>query len=185
MHLLCGLGNKGSEYTFTRHNIGYLVIDRFSERFNIPLKKKDSGCRIGLKNDLVLAKPDTYMNLSGSPVAKLVRKLSIETGSMIVIHDDLDMEFGKMRIRLGGRDGGHKGVRSVIESLGTQEFYRLKIGIGRNPAMPAEEYVLSRFEYERQRELAQVIDIACEALDVFVSEGGSKAMSIYNKRGPE
>jgi PTH1 family peptidyl-tRNA hydrolase len=95
------------------------------------------------------------------------------------------MGFGKMKIRLGGRDGGHKGVRSIIESLGTQDFYRLKIGIGRNPAMPAEEYVLSRFEYERQNELAEIIDIACEALDVVVREGGPKAMSIYNKRGPE
>lgn len=185
MHLLCGLGNKGSEYTFTRHNIGYLVIDRFSERFKIPLKKKDSGCRIGLKDDLILAKPDTFMNLSGGPVTKLVRKFSVMPGSIVIIHDDLDMEFGKMKIRLGGRDGGHKGVRSIIESLGTQDFYRLKIGIGRNPAMPAEEYVLSRFEYERQHELAEIVDVACEALDVFVREGGPKAMSIYNKRGPE
>jgi peptidyl-tRNA hydrolase, PTH1 family len=185
LHLLCGLGNKGSEYTFTRHNIGYLVVDRFSERFKIPLKKKDSGCRIGLKDDLILAKPDTFMNLSGSPVTKLVRKFSVPPDSIVVIHDDLDMEFGKMKIRLGGRDGGHKGVRSIIESLGTQDFYRLKIGIGRNPAVPAEEYVLSRFEYERQHELAEIIDVACEALDVLVCEGGPKAMSIYNKRGPE
>ena len=185
MHLLCGLGNKGSEYTFTRHNIGYLVIDRFAERFKIPLKKKDSGCRIGLKDDLILAKPDTYMNLSGNPVAKLVNKFFVPPFSIIVIHDDLDMDFGKMKIRLGGRDGGHKGVRSLIESLETQDFYRLKIGIGRNPAIPAEEYVLSRFEYEKQHELAEIIDVACEALSVFVSEGGPKAMSIYNKRGPE
>ncbi len=185
MHLLCGLGNKGSEYTFTRHNVGYLVIDRFSERFKIPLKKKDSGCRIGSKDDLILAKPDTYMNLSGSPVAKLARKFAVPPEAIIIVHDDLDMDFGRMKIRLGGRDGGHKGVRSIIESLQTQDFYRLKIGIGRNPAMPAEEYVLSRFEYERQKELAEIIDVACEALDVFVTEGGSKAMSIYNKRGPE
>lgn len=185
MHLLCGLGNKGSEYTFTRHNIGYLVLDRFSERFKIPLKKKDSGCRIGLKDDLILAKPDTYMNLSGGPLAKLVHKFFVPPVSIIVIHDDLDMDFGKMKIRLGGRDGGHKGVRSIIESLETQDFYRLKIGIGRNPAIPAEEYVLSRFEYEKQQELAEIIDVACEALSVFVNEGGAKAMSIYNKRGPE
>jgi peptidyl-tRNA hydrolase, PTH1 family len=183
--LLCGLGNKGSEYAFTRHNIGYLVVDRYSERFNLPIKKKDSGCRIGLKDDLILAKPDTYMNLSGSPVAKLVRKFHISPDSLIVIHDDLDMDFGKMRIRLGGRDGGHKGVRSIIESLGSSDFYRLKIGIGRNPAMPAEEYVLSRFEYDRQEELADIIAIACDALKVFIDDGASKAMSLYNKRGPE
>lgn len=185
MHLLCGLGNKGSEYSFTRHNVGYLVIDRFSERFRIPVRKKDSGCRIGLKDDLVLAKPDTYMNLSGGPIARLAGKLKVPPDRTIVIHDDMDMDFGRMRIRLGGRDGGHKGVRSVIESLGGREFWRLKIGIGRNPSMPAEEYVLSRFDGDEAGELAEIIDIACDALKVFVFEGGSKAMSLFNKRGPE
>lgn len=185
MHLLCGLGNKGSDYSFTRHNIGYLVIDRFSERFKIPVKKRDSGCRIGLKEDLVLAKPDTYMNLSGRPVAKLSEKFNVFPEDLIVIHDDLDMDFGRMRIRLGGRDGGHKGVRSVIEAMGTADFYRLKIGIGRNPAMPAEEYVLSRFFHEEAQELSDIIDTACDALKTFVYDGSSKAMSLFNRRGPE
>ncbi len=84
MHLLCGLGNKGSDYTFTRHNIGYLVIERFSERFKIPVTKKDSGCRIGLKEDLVLAKPDTYMNLSGGPLARLVGKFKVSPDHFII-----------------------------------------------------------------------------------------------------
>lgn len=185
MHLLCGLGNKGSDYSFTRHNIGYLVIERFSERFKIPVTKKDSGCRIGLKEDLILAKPDTYMNLSGGPVARLVGKFKVSPDHVIIVHDDLDMDFGKMRIRLGGRDGGHKGVRSVIENLGTADFYRLKIGIGRHPGIPAEEYVLSRFPREETEGLGEIIDVACDALKVFVFEGGSKAMSLFNRRGPE
>lgn len=185
MLLLCGLGNKGSGYTFTRHNIGYLVIDRFSERFKLPVTKKDSGCRIGMKEGLILAKPDTYMNLSGGPVAKLAGKFKISTDSIIVVHDDLDMDLGRMRIRLGGRDGGHKGVRSVIEAMGSGDFYRLKIGIGRNPAIPAEEYVLSRFGQEETGELADIIDTACEALKTFVDDGGAKAMSLFNRRPPE
>jgi len=183
--LLCGLGNKGSDYAFTRHNVGYLVIERFSERFKIPVTKRDSGCRIGLKDDLILAKPDTYMNLSGGPVSKLAGKFNVPPDHVVIIHDDLDMDFGRMRIRLGGRDGGHKGVRSVIENLGGADFYRLKIGIGRNPGVPAEEYVLSRFRNEEAKELADIIDIACDALKVFVFEGASKAMSLFNRRGPE
>ncbi len=185
MLLLCGLGNKGSGYAFTRHNIGYLVIDRFSERFKLPVTKKDSGCRIGMKEGLVLAKPDTYMNLSGGPIAKLAGKYNISPDRIVVVHDDLDMDLGRMRIRMGGRDGGHKGVRSVIEAMGGGDFYRLKIGIGRNPAIPAEEYVLSRFEQEETGELADIIDTACEALKVFVDDGGARAMSLFNRRPPE
>lgn len=185
MHLLCGLGNKGSGYAFTRHNAGYLVINRYSERFKVPFAGKDSGCRVGIKEGLLLAKPDTYMNLSGGPVAKIAGKYLVSPDQMIIVHDDLDMELGRMRIRLGGRDGGHRGVRSVIERLGTSEFYRLKIGIGRNPAVPAEEYVLSPFPREELEELADVIETACDALEVFVREGASKAMSLFNRRGPE
>lgn len=184
MLLLCGLGNKGSGYTFTRHNIGYLVVDRFSERYRLPVTKKDSGCRVGTKEGLILAKPDTYMNLSGGPIAKLAGKFNVSPDCMIVVHDDLDMDLGRMRIRLGGRDGGHKGVRSIIETMGTADFYRLKIGIGRNPVIPAEDYVLGRFTLEEAGELADIIDTACDALKTFVDDGGAKAMSLFNKRPP-
>ncbi|HVN97290.1 MAG TPA: aminoacyl-tRNA hydrolase [Syntrophorhabdaceae bacterium] len=185
MYLLCGLGNKGSEYVHTRHNIGYLVIDRFSERFNIPLNKKQSGCRIGLTQGLILAKPETYMNLSGEPLSKLIQKMNIDIADLVLIHDDLDMEFGKVRIRWNGRDGGHKGVRSVIERLGSAEFHRIKIGIGRNPAMAAEEYVLRRFEREELEALNEALDTAAEALNTFVRDGSARAMSIYNRKGQE
>jgi PTH1 family peptidyl-tRNA hydrolase len=185
LYLLCGLGNKGSEYAYTRHNIGYLVIDRFSERFHIPVNKKQSGCRIGVREDLILAKPDTYMNLSGESLSKLIKKMNIDIADLILIHDDLDMEFGKIRIRWNGRDGGHKGVRSVIERLGSDQFHRLKIGIGRNPAMAAEEYVLTRFERGELETLNETLDNAADALQIFIRDGSARAMSMFNKRGQE
>ena len=182
MYLFCGLGNKDFQYSMTRHNIGYLVIDRFSEQFKIPINKKQSGCRIGVREDLILAKPDTYMNLSGDPLSHLMKKRNLTASDLVVIHDDLDMEFGKVRIRFDGRDAGHKGVRSVIERLGTKEFHRLKIGVGRNPSMSSEEYVLRRFDKEDIPALSEAIDTAVEALDVFLREGAAKAMSLFNKR---
>ena len=185
MYLLCGLGNKDFQYSLTRHNMGYLVIDRFSERFNIPVNKKQSGCRIGVREDLILAKPDTYMNLSGDPLSQLIKKKNIALTDLIVIHDDLDMEFGKIRIRWNGRDGGHKGVRSIIERVGSSEFHRLKIGIGRNPSMASEEYVLTRFRKEELPALNEALDTAVDALDKFIHEGSAKAMSMFNKRGQE
>ncbi len=165
--------------------MGYLVIDRFSERHNIPINKKQSGCRIGLREDLILAKPDTYMNLSGDPVSKLIKKMNIDKANLVVIHDDLDMTFGKMRIRWGGRDGGHKGVRSIIERLGFDQFHRVKIGIGRNPSMAVEEFVLTRFQREELEPLNEYLNIAVDALDVFLKDGPSRAMSIFNKKGHE
>jgi PTH1 family peptidyl-tRNA hydrolase len=134
---------------------------------------------------LVLAKPDTYMNLSGEPLSRLIKKMNIDIADLVLIHDDLDMGFGKIRIRWNGRDGGHKGVRSVIECLGSDQFYRIKIGIGRNPAMTAEEYVLRRFEREEFEMLNETLDTATDALHTFVRDGSAKTMSIFNRRGQE
>ncbi|MCX8109802.1 MAG: aminoacyl-tRNA hydrolase [Syntrophorhabdaceae bacterium] len=182
MLLLCGLGNKGSRYIFTRHNIGYLAVDRFSQRYSIPLDKKICNCTIGVKEDLIIAKPDTYMNISGSPVLSLIKRFNIKTEELIVIHDDLDMEFGRIKIRWDGKDGGHRGVRSIIETIETKDFYRLKIGIGRDPLMDPVDYVLSNFRKDETEALYETLDMAAEALHTFVYEGKEKAMSIYNKR---
>jgi len=182
LFLLCGLGNKGSEYQYTRHNIGYLVIDRFSEKYSIPLKKKVCGCRIGMSENVLLAKPDTFMNISGNPVLSLFEKMGIKVENLIVIHDDLDMEFGRIRVRLNGGDGGHRGVRSVVEALQTKLFYRIKIGIGRSPVMEPEDYVLSSFKEEEREILVESLDRASEALHTFVFESKEKAMSMFNKK---
>ncbi|OQC47089.1 MAG: Peptidyl-tRNA hydrolase [Deltaproteobacteria bacterium ADurb.Bin026] len=181
MFLLCGLGNKGFEYSYTRHNIGYLVVDRYSERFKIPLTKNRCGCKTGINDNIVLAKPDTYMNLSGTPVSLLMRKMNISPDDFILIHDDLDMDFGRIKIKWNGGHGGHKGVSSVVDALQTNLFHRLKIGIGRSPFMTPEDYVLSRFQQDDAETLNESIDIAVEALHVFVYEGKAKAMSMYNR----
>jgi PTH1 family peptidyl-tRNA hydrolase len=178
---LCGLGNKGTEYAFTRHNVGHLVIDRFSERFHIPIQKRLCGCKVGETEQIVAAKPNTYMNLSGGPVASLVQRMSIPLEGLVVVHDDIDMDFGRIRIRWNGRDGGHKGVRSITDALHSPLYYRMKIGVGRDPAIPPEEYVLSRFNREEAEELADILDRAVDALHTFVYEGKEKAMSMYNR----
>jgi peptidyl-tRNA hydrolase, PTH1 family len=182
LFLLCGLGNKGSEYQYTRHNIGYLVIDRFSEKFRIPVKKKICGCRIGTHENVILAKPDTFMNISGSPVASLAGKMGIRPEDLILIHDDLDMDFGKIRIKQNGGDGGHRGVRSVADALQSRLFYRVKIGIGRNPFMEPEDYVLSGFKKEEREILIESLDRAADAIHTFIFESKEKAMSMYNKK---
>ncbi len=181
MVLLCGLGNKGSEYAHTRHNVGYLVIDRYSEKYKVSVNRKLCGCRVGTGEDVILAKPDTYMNLSGGPLGQLMKKTGVAREDLLLIQDDLDMEFGKLKIKWNGRDAGHKGVRSVIESLQSPLFYRMKIGIGRHPSMAPEDYVLSRFRHEELEGLADALDRAAEAAHTFIFEGREKAMSIYNK----
>jgi PTH1 family peptidyl-tRNA hydrolase len=129
----------------------------------------------------MVAKPNTYMNLSGGPVASLAQKMSVPLDGLVIIHDDIDMDFGRIRIRWNGRDGGHKGVRSVANALQSQLFYRMKIGVGRDPVIPPEEYVLSRFNREEAEELADILDRAVDALHTFVYEGKEKAMSMYNR----
>jgi len=181
LFILCGLGNKGSEYAFTRHNAGYLVVDRFSERFNIPIRKRLCSCKVGEAEQVIIAKPNTYMNLSGGPVASLVQRMSVPLEGLVIIHDDIDMDFGRIRIRLNGRDGGHKGVRSVANALQSTLFFRMKVGIGRNPVIPPEEYVLSRFTVDETEELADILDRAVDALHTFVYDGKEKAMSMYNR----
>ncbi|MBA4418851.1 MAG: aminoacyl-tRNA hydrolase [Syntrophus sp. (in: bacteria)] len=181
MFLLCGLGNKGSGYAHTRHNAGYLVIDRFSEKYRIPINKKMCGCRVGMSDEIILAKPDTFMNLSGRPVSSLMKKMGISAEDILLVHDDLDMEFGKIKIKWGGRDGGHKGVRSVADTLQSILFYRMKVGIGRDLSMASEDFVLSRFRGEDLEVLRDAMDRAVEAAHTFFFEGKEKAMSMYNK----
>ncbi len=181
MYLLCGLGNKGPEYAATRHNMGYLVIDRFAEVLHISLNKRIAGCRTGTGDDLVLAKPNTYMNLSGGPVAGLMGKLNLGPEHLVLVHDDLDMDFGRIKIKWNGKDGGHKGVRSVADALRSPLFLRVKVGIGKNAGIAAEDYVLSPFSRNEREALGEVLDRAVEVLHTLVKEGKDRAMSRYNR----
>jgi PTH1 family peptidyl-tRNA hydrolase len=179
--LVCGLGNKGAAYRNTRHNIGYLVVERFSEKADIPFARKVAGCFLGDGGGLLLAKADTFMNLSGTPLSGLMKKKNVAPENLLVVHDDLDMEFGRIKIRWDGGDGGHKGVRSIADNLQTPMFYRMKIGIGREPDIPADEYVLGRFQGDEARALGGVIDRAVDAIDLFRLEGAEKAMNLFNR----
>lgn len=184
-YLLVGLGNPGREYRNNRHNVGFMVLDAIAEKQGISLSRVQSKAIVGSGsvsgNRLVLAKPQTYMNLSGDSIAALVRFYKVPNEKMLVIHDDLDLPFGVIRLRPGGGPGGQKGVASAINRLGTQDFPRLRIGIGRPPGqMDPSVYVLRDFPSRDLETLRQVIDRAVEAALTFVCEGLDTAMNRFN-----
>ena len=188
MKLIVGLGNPGKAYAGNRHNVGFQCIDRLSAEHRIPVKER----RLRLKplkavfgrgevggTPVVLAKPRTFMNLSGRAVAQLVRRFGITPDDLIVIHDDMDLPLGKLRIRRGGSAGGHKGVASVIDSLGTEDFARVRIGIGR-PDGDEVSYVLGDFTAEEKEVVTQAVGQAAEAVRCILSDGIEAAMNRYN-----
>src|SRR5512134_1282482 len=179
--LLIGLGNPGREYRDSRHNFGFMLIDRLIVRLNARGMKVQSKAvvtsAIYEERKLILAKPQTYMNLSGQSAQGLLHfyKLSIE--NLIVAHDDLDLPFGTIRIRPTGGPGGQRGMASTIELLGTKDFPRLRLGIGRPPGrMDPKNYVLQDFSKEEQKLLSEILDRAADAALTFVTDGLNKAM---------
>lgn len=185
MYLIAGLGNPGKEYEFARHNIGFRVIDRLSKDSGISVSKGLCLAVIGQgqigKNKVVLAKPQTYMNLSGNSVLELVRWFKVDRDRIIVIHDDLDLDIGRLRIRAKGNSGGHKGIESIIASLGTGEFIRIRIGIGRESiGGDNSKYVLSNFAKEQQESVDNSVVLAAEAAAEVIENGPDTAMNKYN-----
>jgi len=183
MWLIAGLGNPGRKYERTRHNVGFMVIEEVACRNDIDLRDKKT-LRIGRGsadgNDILLVEPLLYMNLSGHVIKDMLRKFSVEPANLIVIHDDLDMETGKLRIRKTGSSGGHKGIESIIEHTGSRDFLRVKIGIGREQWMPAEEYVLRKFRREELVVMKEAIQKAADVICSIITEGVDKAMNRYN-----
>ena len=189
MKLIVGLGNPGPGYANNRHNIGFICLNRFARTHGIKFDKKQGKARTGSGEiggaQVVLAKPQTYMNLSGESVSRLVRKFNVDLGDLIVIHDDLDLPLGKIRLRQDGGSGGHKGVESIVASLESPDFLRLRVGTGRPPiAEPSESdiihFVLSGFTPEEKQTLTAVIPQVCEALFCLLTEGLTAAMNKYN-----
>ncbi|MHB8112268.1 MAG: aminoacyl-tRNA hydrolase [Bellilinea sp.] len=184
-YLLVGLGNPGREYRDSRHNAGFMVIDRLAADLGVKLTRVQNRALTGSgvigEAKIVLTKPQTYMNLSGESVSGLLRFYKIPHENLIVIHDDIDLPFGVLRMRPGGGSAGQKGVQSIIERIGTQDFPRLRFGIGR-PAGPkgGAGYVLNHFHAEEQKELPFLIDAAAAAVRVFVTDGLEAAMNRYN-----
>ena len=188
MFLIVGLGNPGKQYEHTRHNIGFDVMDALAEKYNISIseKKHKALCGKGVINGVkvVLAKPQTYMNLSGESVAELVNYYKMDPEEeMIVIYDDIDLDPGQLRIRKKGSAGGHNGIKNIIQELGTQKFVRIKVGVGAKPqGWDLADYVLGRFGSEDRKLVDEAQDRACKAVELILSDGPDAAMNEFNKK---
>ncbi len=194
MKLIVGLGNPGYLYARNRHNIGFICVSHLARVQNIRFDRKQGQARTGIGNiaryRAVLARPQTYMNASGESVSALMKKLNVNPDDLIVIHDDLDLPPGKIRLRLGGGSGGHKGIDSIIARTGTRDFYRIRVGIGRpdtsdktSPEAKEEAvvaYVLNDFTKEEKKTIDEVIPSVGEAIACLLSEGLTVAMNKYN-----
>ena len=185
MHLIVGLGNPGTEYAATRHNLGYRVVDALAERWRLPLSRRSLESRWGqggVREDrVVLAQPTTYMNLSGRAVARLLRYFKLTPEFLVVVHDDLDVPPGRLKIVTRGGPGGHRGVLSVMAALDTDEFLRVKLGIGRPPPyLSAEDYVLTPFSPEEAGTIPDLVDRAALAVETLITEGVAEAQNRFH-----
>ena len=183
--LIVGLGNPGREHRETRHNVGFMVIDRIGKLSGISMTKVQSKALVGIgqieDQRVILAKPQTYMNLSGQAVGGLVHFYKVPFNQIVVAHDDLDLPFGTLRIRPGGGSAGQKGMASIIQQLGTQDFARWRMGIGRPPGqMDPSAYVLQKFLKDEQITLDVMLDRAYQAFKIFLTKGLDMAMTEYN-----
>jgi PTH1 family peptidyl-tRNA hydrolase len=181
--LVVGLGNPGRRYARTRHNVGFLVLDEFAAITRLEFKEKADYliCNGSLEGEkIALMKPLTFMNRSGGAVRKAAEKFGIPPERIIVVHDDLDLAAGRLKIRKKGSSGGHKGVESVIQNIGANNFIRVKIGIGRDGLTPVEDYVLSKFGRDELPRVREAVASAVDAIRSIITEGVEKAMNSFN-----
>ena len=195
MRIIVGLGNPGNQYKNNRHNIGFRCIEQIAEQHSIMLKMRlcqsDTGQGDITGEDVLLVKPRTFMNLSGVAVSCLLNKFKVGPGDLLVIHDDLDLPTGRLRLRLGGSPGGHRGVRSIIDRIGTEDFYRIRIGISRPTNAGGQswnedeiiDYVLGDFTDEEEELVKPAENIASQAIECILTEDIDAAMNKFNKRG--
>jgi len=187
LRLVVGLGNPGEAYTETRHNAGFLAVDKVSEAFSIAFAKRKFDTRIGIGsvNDvkIVLAKPMVFMNGSGPYVQKIAGYFRILCEDMLVVHDDIDLAFGKLKIKEKGGDGGHRGIRSLIDAFGGGDFVRLRIGVGRpEDGIGAADYVLGKFNLEERKNLDRIITAAKDAVVTTLCKGTKEGMNRFNDK---
>ena len=185
MRLIVGLGNPGPEYAWTRHSLGFQVVNTLAELWRIPMKRRSLEAvwgqgRVG-GEPVVLAQPATYMNLSGRAVSLLLAYFKLSPGALVVIHDDLDVPYGRLKIVEGGGPGGHRGILSIINALDTEDFLRVKLGIGRPPPeIPAENYVLSLFSKDEAEVITDLVVRGAEAVATLIEEGLDAAQTRYH-----
>ncbi|MDA3902575.1 MAG: aminoacyl-tRNA hydrolase [Desulfuromusa sp.] len=184
MKLLVGLGNPGDKYSATRHNIGFMVAEQVALRHRIALKKKGYQGSYGVgrvvTQETTILLPQTFMNCSGSSVNAAYRSLGIDPGDLIVIYDDLDLPFGRLRVKVDGGHGGHNGLRDIVAVLGCKDIVRLRVGIGRPEHGDVTGHVLSRFATDEQKLLPQLLDVAADAVEKILSSGTTEAMNSFN-----
>lgn len=187
MYLIAGLGNPGRKYQYTRHNLGFLTLQALAGRHQIPIEKKKFESLYGLgeilREKVILLTPMTYMNLSGQAVGSFLRYYQLPPEHLIVIHDDLDLSWTRIRISPKGGAAGHKGILSIIEQLKIRDFIRIRMGIGRpEEGTPPESYVLETFSAEEKKALPSLTGLACEAAEVIIDQGVTTAMNRFNIR---
>jgi len=189
--LIVGLGNPGVEYQFTPHNMGFLAIDRIAEQCGVRVNNRNCRAQTARAHlaghDVVLAKPETYMNLSGGSVRELIREYEARPEQdLVLLYDEMDLPFGTLRVRPRGRSAGHNGVESVIDALETQEITRVRMGIAPDyPVGDGAKYVLSQFKKSEYPVVSQVLDTAAEAVRVILAEGVQAAMNRFNGKPEE
>ena len=187
MWLLVGLGNPGKEYEQTRHNVGFRVIDLIARRAGTPAWRAKWGAEVAeakvASERVLLCKPMEFMNLSGQPVARVASFWKIETARMVVVHDDLDVPFGRLKLAIGGGHGGNNGIRSLLAETGSAAFHRVRVGIGRPPAgRDAANYVLAGFDESERAELPEFLERAADAASCIVTDGLPVAMNRFNTK---
>ncbi|MCK4619535.1 MAG: aminoacyl-tRNA hydrolase [Desulfobacterales bacterium] len=185
--LVVGLGNPGDAYVTTRHNAGFMVLDEVAESFSISIEKRKFDALFGRglieDSEVILAKPMAFMNLSGIPVQKILNYFKIPFENMLVIHDDIDLAFGRLQIKENGGHGGHKGLKSIIETVGGNNFVRLRIGIGRSEEkIDVANYVLGKFSTNEKKLLDRITKRARDAVVATTCKGAKKAMNLFNDK---
>lgn len=194
MKIIMGLGNPGRQYQYNRHNVGFHCVERLADRHAIKTKSKLCQSQTGTGQiageDVVLAKPATFVNLSGNAAAGLLKRYNCSPQDLIVIHDDLDLPTGRIRVRMGGGSGGHRGIKSIIHEIDSRDFNRVRIGISR-PFLDRSghdyeneivEYVLGNFSRAEDELMQPALDLACDAVSTIISEGIAAAMNEFNRR---
>lgn len=186
MFMIVGLGNPGKAYENTRHNVGFWVIEKIAEKLNIKVDKKQGKALVQIAywdgKKVLLVKPQTFMNLSGQAVMELLNYYQDQIEDLIIIHDDLDLPPGQLRFKKGGGTGGHNGLKSIVQYLNSQDFDRLKIGIGRPQHSDVKDFVLTGFSKEERVEVDKEVEKAVEGIKIWMLEGIDRAMNGFNQK---
>jgi peptidyl-tRNA hydrolase, PTH1 family len=180
--LVAGLGNPGAEYENTPHNLGFRVVDRLAESMGIRVSRKENMSFVGLGANVVLAKPRDFMNRSGPPIKGLLERYELTPGRLILVYDELALPFGEIRVRPKGSDAGHNGVKSVIGSLGTNEFPRVRLGIRPEHVGDGAKFVLTPFKKAQMQEVEELVARGCAAVESIIADGVEKSMTMFNRR---